>query len=161
LKDAAAASIWGVRAGNGVIVVNTKKGRFQQPLSIEANANVQIANKPDFKRLPWMSSTEKLELEGWLFERGYYNATENSNNRLPLSPGVEWHIAHRDGLVNDERLQYELNRLTTYDVRDDYRDYLYQQIVNQQYALNVRGGGVGHSYYLSSGYDNNRATVIG
>src|SRR5690606_18858287 len=28
LKDAAAASIWGVRAGNGVIVITTKKGKF-------------------------------------------------------------------------------------------------------------------------------------
>jgi len=31
LKDAAAASIWGARSGNGVIVIVTKKGRFTQP----------------------------------------------------------------------------------------------------------------------------------
>ena len=30
LKDAAAASIWGARAGNGVIVITTKKGRRDQ-----------------------------------------------------------------------------------------------------------------------------------
>lgn len=30
LKDAAAASIWGVQAGNGVIVITTKKGRLNQ-----------------------------------------------------------------------------------------------------------------------------------
>ena len=30
LKDAAAASIWGARAGNGVIVITTKKGRYNQ-----------------------------------------------------------------------------------------------------------------------------------
>src|SRR5690606_20982287 len=31
LKDAAAASIWGTRAGNGVIVITTKKAAYQQP----------------------------------------------------------------------------------------------------------------------------------
>ncbi|MFT3949160.1 MAG: carboxypeptidase-like regulatory domain-containing protein [Agriterribacter sp.] len=47
LKDAAAASIWGARAGNGVIVITTKKGKFDQPFSIEVNSNVTIAEKPD------------------------------------------------------------------------------------------------------------------
>src|SRR5690606_4883361 len=34
LKDAAAASIWGVRAGNGVIVITSKNGRANQKPSI-------------------------------------------------------------------------------------------------------------------------------
>src|SRR5690606_5681125 len=34
LKDAAAASIWGVRSGNGVIVITTKKGQLNQPVRL-------------------------------------------------------------------------------------------------------------------------------
>lgn len=34
LKDASAASIWGARAANGVIVITTKKGKFGQPFSL-------------------------------------------------------------------------------------------------------------------------------
>src|SRR5690606_24158443 len=30
LKDAAAASIWGARAGNGVLVITTKQGNYNQ-----------------------------------------------------------------------------------------------------------------------------------
>jgi TonB-dependent starch-binding outer membrane protein SusC len=161
LKDAAAASIWGVRAGNGVIVINTKKGSYRQKLNVEANANLQITNKPDFGCLPWMSSADRLELEGYLFERGYYNAMENSNNKLPLSPGVELRIAERDGLISSAKLQDELTRLAGYDIRKDYSNYLYQPAINQQYALNFRGGGTGYSYYLSSGYDKNRSTIVG
>ncbi|MFC6102841.1 SusC/RagA family TonB-linked outer membrane protein [Olivibacter domesticus] len=161
LKDAAAASIWGVRAGNGVIVINTKKGGYKQKLNMEANANLQVVSKPDFNRLPWMSSADRLELEGFLFEKGYYNATENSNNKLPLSPGVELRIAERDGLISPQQLQAELDRLEGYDIRKDYSKYLYQPAVNQQYALNFRGGGTGYTYYLSSGYDKNRAALVG
>lgn len=37
LKDAAAASIWGVRAANGVIVITTKKGKKNQKVSVSYN----------------------------------------------------------------------------------------------------------------------------
>ena len=47
LRDAAAASIWGARAGNGVIVITTKKGRFNQPLRFSFNSNLTIQGKPD------------------------------------------------------------------------------------------------------------------
>ncbi|QKJ30303.1 TonB-dependent receptor plug domain-containing protein [Mucilaginibacter mali] len=47
LKDAVAASIWGARAGNGVIVITTKKGRINQPIKIDFNSSVTIANKPN------------------------------------------------------------------------------------------------------------------
>ncbi|RYZ93987.1 MAG: SusC/RagA family TonB-linked outer membrane protein, partial [Sphingobacteriaceae bacterium] len=38
LKDAAAASIWGARAGNGVIVITTKRAKFQAPLNVAFNS---------------------------------------------------------------------------------------------------------------------------
>ena len=47
LKDAAAASIWGVQSGNGVIVITTKKGGFNRPMQLEFNSNVTIGGKPD------------------------------------------------------------------------------------------------------------------
>jgi TonB-dependent SusC/RagA subfamily outer membrane receptor len=47
LKDAAASSIWGAFAGNGVIVITTKKGKFNQPLSIDFNSNLTLQKKPN------------------------------------------------------------------------------------------------------------------
>ncbi|HET6995608.1 MAG TPA: secretin and TonB N-terminal domain-containing protein, partial [Chitinophagaceae bacterium] len=46
LKDAAAASIWGARAGNGVIVITTKKGKSNKP-HVELNSSVTIQKAPD------------------------------------------------------------------------------------------------------------------
>ncbi|RYY52950.1 MAG: SusC/RagA family TonB-linked outer membrane protein, partial [Chitinophagaceae bacterium] len=40
LKDAAAASVWGARSANGVIVVTTKKAGFSQPMRISASSNL-------------------------------------------------------------------------------------------------------------------------
>ncbi|OYX15504.1 MAG: hypothetical protein B7Z16_13295, partial [Algoriphagus sp. 32-45-6] len=47
LKDAAAASIWGARAGNGVIVITTKKGRFQEPMRVSLTANMTQIEEQD------------------------------------------------------------------------------------------------------------------
>src|SRR5690606_12207722 len=43
LKDAAAASIWGVRAANGVIVITTRRSRSRDP---EINFSASIARMP-------------------------------------------------------------------------------------------------------------------
>jgi TonB-dependent SusC/RagA subfamily outer membrane receptor len=40
LKDAAAASIWGARAGNGVIVITTKKGRLNERTKVDFNSSL-------------------------------------------------------------------------------------------------------------------------
>jgi TonB-dependent SusC/RagA subfamily outer membrane receptor len=57
LKDASAASIWGARAGNDVIVITTKRGKFNQPLRIGLNTNVIIAEKPNLYYYPHMPSS--------------------------------------------------------------------------------------------------------
>ena len=49
LKDAAAASIWGARAGNGVVVITTKRAAFSQSINVAFNANTTFTEKPDLK----------------------------------------------------------------------------------------------------------------
>jgi len=44
LKDAAAASIYGARAGQGVVLITTKSGNADQPLRIELDASLGFSN---------------------------------------------------------------------------------------------------------------------
>ncbi len=48
LKDAAAASIWGARSANGVIVVTTKKGK-KDKVQVDVQAFVRIGTNPDLE----------------------------------------------------------------------------------------------------------------
>ena len=73
LKDAAAASIWGTRAGNGVIVITTKKGRFDQPIKIQFSGNVRLTEKPDLFLLKQMSSKDFIGVERFLYANHYYD----------------------------------------------------------------------------------------
>ncbi|GAB3832880.1 hypothetical protein GCM10028895_51200 [Pontibacter rugosus] len=86
LKDAAAASIWGARAGNGVIVITTKKGRFNQPLTVGFNSSVSVSQEPDLSYLQQMKASDFIDVEQFLFEKGYYRGQLASSGRPVLSP---------------------------------------------------------------------------
>lgn len=155
LKDAAAASIWGARAGNGVIVITTKKGVFNRAARISFNSNITTGDKPDLFYQPQMSSNEFIEIEKMQFGRGYYQAAELSTTRAALSPVVELLIAKRDGLMPAAEADARIETFKQYDTRNDLSRYAYRNSLNQQYALDISGGGENQRYYLSAGYDKN------
>ena len=60
LKDAAAASIWGTRAGNGVIVINTKNAKFGQSLEVKYRGQYGITELQKFN-IDVMNTRQLLE----------------------------------------------------------------------------------------------------
>jgi len=159
LKDAAAASIWGVRAGNGVIVITSKNGRANQKPSIRFNANATFSAKPDLWYAPQLSSAEFIEVERFLFEKGKYNATIN-NGYGALSPAVEIMLKGREGKLSDSETEAMLQTLAGQDIRDDLNRYFYQNGLNQQYQLELSGGGVFNDYFISGSTDQNRSQTV-
>jgi len=159
LKDAAAASIWGARAGNGVIVITTKRGNYNQPVSISLNSSVNIRQRPDLFRNPgFIPSAEWMAVEEFLFDRNFYG---EESDYSPLPPYVELLIKQRDGLIGEADFQTQKEHLQQNDIRNDAFRYLYRNAVNQQYAVNLSGGTAIHSFYLSGGYDRNLNNIIG
>jgi len=161
LKDAAAASIWGARAGNGVIVITTKKGGKNQPIKVGAIANVTIGQKRDLFYDQKMSVSDFIDLEAYLFEKGYYNTAEKSLNHAPLTPVVESLIKERDGLITSEEHKDFIASLRSKDIRNDLNRYVYRPQINQQYQVSLSGGGERQSFYLSAGLDKERQEVRG
>lgn len=159
LKDAAAASIWGTKAGNGVIVITTKKGKFNQPLSADFNFNTKIISKPDLWYLPQASSSDYIDAELFLFSKGFKFSDTNNINHPPFSPVYEWLFKKKNGTVSAAEADAAINQLRTKDVRNDFRKYLYQPGLNQQYALTVKAGTTNHSWLLSAGFDKNTGTL--
>lgn len=161
LKDASAASIWGAKAGNGVIVITTKKGRYRQPLQVSMNANINVLSRPDLGNRNRMGPADYLELEQLLFARNFYTSEENSTARPGLSPAVELMVSQKKGLITETELHSQLALLATHNVNDDLSKYFYQNGINRQYALNLSGGTMQHKYIASLGYDQNTASLVG
>lgn len=161
LKDAAAASIWGVRAGNGVIVITTKQGRLETPMSIQLNSSVTIGTKPDlFYNPQFLNASDFIDVEQSLFDQGYYSWMENYSTHPAMSPVVQLLIAQRDGKISTDEANQQITRYKEQDVRRDFRKYFYQNSVNQQYSFSIKGGGSTVSYYLSGGFDQNNDNLV-
>lgn len=156
LKDAAAASIWGVRAGNGVIVITTKNAAGEAGLRIEAVVNQTVGKKPDIYHAPFMAAADFIEVERFLYERGFYNASINNIRRPPLTPAIEV-LAQAS---EESSVSEQLAAMETHDVRRDLHRYFYRTSLNQQYALNASGGGERYSFVVSTGWDNNREHFV-
>ena len=157
LKDATAASIWGVRAGNGVIVVTTKKGKANRAPTFSFISNVTIREKPDLYAIPSVPSKDVIDLERSRFEKGYYNTILNNTRTYPvLSPAVEILAKARRGEISQMETNELLETLANHDIRDDINKYLLQTGIAQQYAITISGGTAKHQYYGSLGYDRNR-----
>ncbi|WP_339700947.1 SusC/RagA family TonB-linked outer membrane protein [Algoriphagus aquimarinus] len=161
LRDAAAASIWGARAGNGVIVITTKSGLNDQPLQVSLTANANWIQHPDPFLAPNLSVGDYIDVETDLFSSGFYNSSENNASHSVLSPVVETLILQRDGILTEAEANSRLQQFKSFDLRQDVENYLYRPSLNQQYSLGLSGGSKIHSYRLALGVDNNRGNVIG
>lgn len=158
LKDAAAASIWGARAGNGVIVISTKKGSYTQPNRITIGTNLILEEKEDLWYFPRISSSDFIDVEAMLYDKGYYTSALASASRRTnvFSPVVEILEQHRLGNISEQEKEERINSLRQYDYRNDLDRFFYKNPLRVQSVLNIAGGSTSSRYYLSGGYDRNR-----
>jgi len=161
LKDAAAAAIWGARAGNGVIVITTKKGKTEKP-SVVFSSAITTQARPDIFNIHTISSTDYIELEKFLYGKGFYNNDiSNTTSHPPLTPVVELLAAKAAGTVSPSLADAAIENFKQFDARNDISRYLYRPLVNQQYHLQVSANTSYHRYFFSAGYDHNLPALAG
>ncbi|WP_278352386.1 SusC/RagA family TonB-linked outer membrane protein [Chryseobacterium gleum] len=161
LKDAAAASIWGVRSGNGVIVLTTKKGKKNTQPLISFNSNITIGQKPDiFYNRNFISSKELIGVEKSLFEKDFYSASLTEPNQV-ITPVIQSLYDHRKGLISENELSRILDSLGGLDIRHDIKKYYYRNPVLQQYSFSLSGGSDHYTYRYSIGHDRNNYELKG
>lgn len=157
LKDAAAASIWGARSGNGVVVITTKKGAKNQSQKIDVNLNATLKNKPDLKYdRNFIDASSYVDIETYLFNQGYFNSSLTDNlSHPPITPVVEILRRLRGQSITSQEAQNALNVLRSSDVRNDYDKYIYQDALNQQYHIGTSSSTKFSTHAFSVGYDQN------
>ncbi len=156
LKDAAAASIWGARAANGVIVIVSKRGTGKGKTNIEFTSSLSLTQKPDLYDLPFASTESFLEAEKFLANNKYTNLPVGAN-QYPLTVGMDAFLKLRDGIYTQEQTDAVVNGLKNTDVRDEFSDLFLRKAVRQQYSLAISGNSERNSYYASVNYDDNQS----
>lgn len=161
LKDAAATSIWGARAGNGVIVITTKKGKQGRPHWFVSNS-LSFRSRPDIFNIPSISSPEFIELEKDAYRNGYYASSfHGSIGFAPVTPVVWLLHAADEGRISHQEANARIEDMKKYDVRNDIKKYLYQNAFIRQIFTQVSGQTSRLNYFGSIGLDRDTGNLRG
>ncbi|MCI6617972.1 MAG: carboxypeptidase-like regulatory domain-containing protein, partial [Prevotella sp.] len=162
LKDAAASSIWGARASNGVIVVTTKKAKKSQPLQITFSSFLKIGAKTDLAYLRNLaSSAQQVDYEESIFGKYGYSALSPEVSPGNFKNGYFRHFTqgqmlynqYANGYITEDEMKTGLSRLRSLDNSRQIEDAFLRRPTTQQYNLSVQGGSDRMRNYLSANYN--------
>ena len=140
LKDAAATAMWGSRAANGVVVINTKRGSIGKPL-ITYTFKGSLSQQP--AAIPMLSGDQY----SMLIPEEFMN-----RNGVPLNTQTV------------KEFQYDPNDPYWYNNYSNNTDWIKEitQLGNaQDHNVSITGGGEKAKYFASFGYFNQQGTTIG
>ena len=160
LKDAAAASIYGARAANGVIVINTVSGSRDGGFSLTYDGVMEMTAKPSYDYLHRLSSAQLVELSEYVMQSQFPGITWSllSSQRQAYPYFMELFSKRSEGLISDTEYQAERSRLAGYSNTDDIRDALLRTGLMQTHNVSMIKSGKGNRFIASVNYAGNHPT---
>ncbi|MCR8668961.1 SusC/RagA family TonB-linked outer membrane protein [Aestuariibaculum sp. M13] len=163
LKDAAAASIYGARAANGVIVIDTKKGETGKT-NISYSQSYTFSSRPSLSGLPLMNSSQILDLEQELVDNYFiFDPTGSSSiyNASPISKGVDIMFQAQRGEITAEEKETALDVLRNRYTYGQVEDYLLQASEATTHDLSLSGGQGDYNYFTSVAFSKEKTQSKG
>jgi len=146
LKDASAASIWGVRAANGVIVIQTKRGASAvKPLDINFTTTFSVTPHVQLNDMPFAPTSSFIEFEKYKVANDLTFFT--GKPRPAISPVVDAYLNNRSQAA---QLTAPLQQINAYD---EFERLFMHPATRQQYALSLAGKGRNSTFRGSFSYD--------
>lgn len=143
LKDAAAASIWGAKSANGVIVITSKKAS-EGKARVSVSSHLKIANKLDLGYVnPVATSKEVLAYEQTGFNSDFYGGPWPPPSEADLaaqSQAIIFMNEVRLGRISASERDAALAHLGTLNNSQQIKNQLLQSPITQQYNINISGG---------------------
>ena len=156
LKDAAASSLYGSRAANGVIMITTKKGKEGRP-TVNLKASVGFTPSWATDNYEVADTQQNVNMLYMVFHdyRTSNGKTETAANEYALSQLNRKFNKHGYSFTTEGTGLYENVVISDYNNSGrggqfyDWEDAYFRTAVYQTYDLSVSGGGT-HSTYFSS-----------
>lgn len=146
LKDAAAASIYGIKSANGVIVITTKAGS-KKKFMVDANIDYSVTEKPSLDYFDKMNANDAVDLQWDAYNRGFFDNTL-ANIYSPYSYVGQLYKEHKAG---DASALDRLAKLKQYGnlTQHQYEDMLMRRSTTGQYGVSISGGSSNNQYIVS------------
>jgi TonB-dependent starch-binding outer membrane protein SusC len=182
LKDASAASIYGSRAGNGVVIITTKKGKAGKPVftydmyvgTQRPGKFLDLLNTREYAQLVW----ESRKNAGALGPNGNPAHAQFGNGPEPVIPDYIFPAGAMEGdprVARDANGNY-VNYSNNIDAADfnrtkwmitkankegtDWMDEIFDPAPIQNHQLGVSGGNESGRYAMSLNYFNQQGIMI-
>ncbi len=159
LKDASAASIYGARANNGVIIITTKKGKAgKTQVTYNAYAGIQTPiNTPDYL------ISNPLDYSEYVWRKhNYAGATVDAASPYGLGQGVLPTYSFPAGNAADEAsYSYPDNIIVRANPSGtNWFDEVFDPALITEHNLGVAGGNENGRYYFSTSYLDQDGTML-
>ncbi|MEM9833657.1 MAG: SusC/RagA family TonB-linked outer membrane protein [Bacteroidota bacterium] len=143
LKDASATAIYGSRGANGVVIITTKRGSYNQSqIKLDVSYGVQeVANRIDL-----MNAQQYAEFladgrdNAWVYAGG---SASDPNDMRTASTRVRPEFRNPESITQDT----------------DWQDVIFQVAPVQNYQISANTGNDKTKFYLSGGYFNQQGVI--
>lgn len=168
LKDAAAASIYGSRASNGVVLITTKKGKKGKPkftFNTYGGVNKE-ANRVDMLSAQGWIDRAKTMIDGQWVASGITGASASQTNaeriaaynqKNPTAPLVPSNSRYYTYLYDD---RWDIPGHPGLDYID-WQDKVFRTGEFSNYQLSASGATEAVNYYVSANYQKNTGYIVG
>lgn len=182
LKDAAAASIYGARAANGVIIYTTKRGSRSQKLRVDYSGmfgvttpgvGIDMMNPQDFATHTWLAETNQARVDGRAPAYSHPQFGTGSTPVLPYYINVGG-TAGVAGPFSADRIEqerakyniepskgaiYQLVRAATGE-GTDWFDALTRNALLNRHSIGLNGGSEASRFFIGLGYQDQAGIMI-
>jgi len=155
LKDANATAIYGSQGANGVVLIQTKRGKLNTPSRI--SFSTKLGRSTAAKKFQSTTGPETGQL---LYESWYNTAVDNNESleayilrEKPTNWDLVFPFKTSAGLTDFS--QNNINQLPTYNRIDD----IFQTALNQDYQLSFYGGSASSNHFIGLGYSGQESIV--
>lgn len=153
LKDASATALYGAKAGNGVIVISTKKGKSGRP-TISYSGTTTYTRRPQYsdRSIYMMNSAERMDVSKELVDRKMYynNVSQWSGYEQALQDYYRGKITYAEFKSQSDYYA---------SINTDWLGMLCRNAISHNHTLSLSGGTANIKYYASLGYSNENGVI--
>lgn len=160
LKDATAASIWGSRAANGVIVITTKSGSdTNRKMDVSYSGSYTYKGMPDYSYQNMMDSEMFIKTAKETFDPVVWPWDQMASGiHNSEKPQVYRHekimYDFNRGLITESQMNAELAKLASLNNREQLENYFMQPAYGSTHNVSLSGGSSFYKYFFSMGFEN-------
>lgn len=158
LKDAVAASIYGSRSANGVIVVTSKQGRDGR-MKVSYRGTLAIKPRPDLNDLHMAGTSDYIDAELDVIQQSdnSYQISKRSTNQSLVE---QLYVQRKAGMITSAEFDQRIADLRNINFLKQMEENMFRTSLSQTHNIGLSGGNPTNRYNLAINYNHTRGNYI-